>query len=179
MDSKSMYMIMQNGNAKTRDFSFLNLLFLQRLHRFTCVELAGGLLVDQYHHIARPEIWIQLLAPDRPLPRWLDKIPKVFTLDSSFPLSLFLQCSYNPSTSSVFHYLLTSLLFSPYLFNFFFPFSSVCVFEAPACRQSTRVTLSLQNVLAASLNHRIFRNCIEEYGYETYVSSIMEEKPIY
>lgn len=125
MDSKSMYMIMQNCNAKTRDFSFLNLLFLQRLHRFTCVELAGGLLVDQYHHIARPEIWIQLLAPDRPLPRWLDKIPKVFTLDSSFPLSLFLQCSYNPSTSSVFHYLLTSLLFSPYLFNFFFPFVSL------------------------------------------------------
>ncbi len=76
--------------------------------------LAGGLLVDQYHPIARPEIWIQLQTPDGPLPRWLDKIPKVFTLHSLFFFSA-------PSTFSVFHYLLTSLLFSLYLFNFFFP----------------------------------------------------------
>lgn len=55
--------------------------------------LAGGLLVDQYHPIARPEIWIQLPTPDWPLPRWLDKIPKVFTHKVFFTLSLFLQCS--------------------------------------------------------------------------------------
>ncbi len=119
--------------------------------------LAGGLLVDQYHPIARPEIWIQLQTPDGPLPRWLDKIPKVFTLHSLFFFSA-------PSTFSVFHYFLTSLLFPFTSSTSFFLFSSVCVFEVPACRQSTRATLSLQNVLAASPNRRIFRNSIGEYG---------------
>lgn len=177
MDSKSMYIIMQNV-IQTHDFSYF---YMQRLHRFTCVDLQswqGGFLQITItpSHVLKYESNYRLqtgLYQDG----WI-KYPR-FLLQTLPSLSLFLQCSYSPSTSSVFHYLLTSLLFPPYLFNLFFPFSSVCVFEVPACRQSTRVTLSLQNVLAASPNHRIFRNCIGEYGYETCVSSIMEEKPIY
>lgn len=119
MDSKSMYIIMQNV-IQTHDFSYF---YMQRLHRFTCVDLQswqGGFLQITItpSHVLKYESNYRLqtgLYQDG----WI-KYPR-FLLQTLPSLSLFLQCSYSPSTSSVFHYLLTSLLFPPYLFNLFFP----------------------------------------------------------
>lgn len=144
------------------------LLFSTISHVLIC-GVGRELLVDLYHSIIWPEIRTQLPIPDQPVPRWLDKIPKVFTVHSSVP-------SFSSVALQSVHYVcfLLSAHISPLfplpLQLLFFSFSSVCVFEVPACRQSTHVALSLPNVLAALPNHRIFRNSVGEYGYETCVS---------